>query len=107
MGTVLGLGTIVTTAVTILKLKSSNSQMLDLPQGLKDDIKKLADNQTNILINLSKLDSQANHYKETLDELRKSCKEDHRHIKLLHDWMVQFLAITKDDRLPPLEPRKY
>jgi hypothetical protein len=105
LGSITGLGGIVATAVTIVKLKSSNPVM-DIPLNVQHDISKLVENQTNILISLSKLDSQATHYKETLEELKADCKEDHMHIKLLHDWMVQFMAITKDDRLPPLEPRK-
>lgn len=104
LGSITGLGGIVATAVTIVKVKASNPSM-ELPPNLQHDIAKLVDNQTQILITLGKLDSQAVHYKETLEELKADCKEDHRHIKLLHDWMVQFLSITKDDRLPPLEPR--
>lgn len=93
-------------AVTYWGPEASKHKMPDLPPNLVADISKLVDNQTQILVSLSKLDSQATHYKETLEELKADCKEDHMHIKLLHDWMVQFLAITKDDRLPPLEPRK-
>lgn len=79
--------------------------MGELPASFLGDLAKLSDSQIKILLSLERLDSQARHYKESLDQLKADCKEDHRHIKLLHDWMVQFLSITKDDRLPPLEER--
>lgn len=100
-----GIFAVAKTAVTFWGPGTSKPEMPKLPPNLADDIAKLSESQSRILITLERLDIQAIHYRESLQELKADCKEDHMHIKILHDWMVQFLAITKDDRLPPLEPR--
>ena len=101
-----GIFAVAKTAVTFWGPDASKSHMPEFPPNLAEDIAKLNESQGKILVTLERLDVQATHYRDALADLKAECKEDHRHIKLLHDWMVQFLSVTKDDRLPPLEPRQ-
>lgn len=90
LGSVTGLGGIVATAVTIVKTKSSNPDMPEIPPAALANLAKLADSNQAVLIQMAEFSRDLDHLKGDLKLITKRMEVDHRNIKLLREILISW-----------------
>lgn len=87
LGSITGVGGIVATAVTIIKLKSSNSSVMEITPNdkreLSESISKLLGYYNDLRLSIMELKKDTEHLGEKLDDMVIRAERDHREVKKL------------------------